>query len=84
MMNKIGKILLLILCLSFAPDVFCQIPDAPEIDGDSYSFAIVADRFGGEKKGIFSQILDNINGKNPAFIMSVGDLINGHIQTLRT
>lgn len=83
MMNKIGKILLLILCLSFAPDVFCQIPDAPEIDGDSYSFAIVADRFGGEKKGIFSQILDNINGKNPAFIMSVGDLINGHTTNIK-
>ena len=50
----------------------------PNITGDKYRFAIVADVTGGERAGIFKGGLKKVNGHNPDFVVSVGDLIDGY------
>lgn len=44
----------------------------------STRFVILADRTGGEEKGIFPQIIEEINTLSPDFVISVGDLIDGY------
>jgi hypothetical protein len=46
-------------------------------DPDNFQFAVVSDRFGGRRKGIFTKALDKLNLLQPEFVMSVGDLIDG-------
>ena len=46
-------------------------------DTQEFRFAIVADRTGGERKGYFGKAMDCLNLLRPAFVMSVGDLIEG-------
>jgi hypothetical protein len=46
-------------------------------DPKEFHFAIVADRTGGERKGYFGKAMDCLNLLRPAFVMSVGDLIDG-------
>lgn len=46
-------------------------------DADEFRFAIVSDRTGGARKGYFEKAMDCLNLLRPAFVMSVGDLING-------
>jgi len=45
---------------------------------DSFQFAIVADRTGGARPGIFEKAVDKLNLLQPQFVMSVGDLIEGY------
>lgn len=45
---------------------------------DNFQFAIVSDRTGGHRKGVFGKGLDKINQLYPEFVMSVGDLIEGY------
>jgi hypothetical protein len=60
-------------------------PDVPRTDAHfrddptDFQFAIVADRTGGPREGVFPQALKQINMLQPAFVMSVGDLIEGYI-----
>ncbi len=49
----------------------------PNTDGDQFQFAIVSDRTGGHRKGVFSKAVRQINLLQPEFVMSVGDLIEG-------
>jgi hypothetical protein len=42
-----------------------------------FQFAIVSDRTGGHRAEIFSQAVEKLNLMQPAFVMSVGDLIEG-------
>ncbi|MEO2091314.1 MAG: metallophosphoesterase, partial [Gemmataceae bacterium] len=44
---------------------------------DQFQFAVVADRTGGHRKGIFSRAVQQVNLMQPEFVMSVGDLIEG-------
>jgi hypothetical protein len=44
---------------------------------DDFQFAIVTDRTGGERPGIFGKAVGKINLLQPEFVMSVGDLIQG-------
>ncbi|HZZ77576.1 MAG TPA: metallophosphoesterase [Gemmataceae bacterium] len=48
--------------------------DAPE----TFHFVVVSDRTGGHRPRIFSQAIEQINLLQPAFVVSVGDLIEGY------
>ncbi|WP_339715256.1 PA14 domain-containing protein [uncultured Kriegella sp.] len=45
---------------------------------ENFQFAIVSDRTGGHRKGVFGDALHKINKLYPEFVMSVGDLIEGY------
>ena len=47
-------------------------------DPDNFQFAIVTDRNGGNRPGIFEDAVSKINLLYPEFVLSVGDLINGY------
>jgi len=47
-------------------------------DPDNFQFAIVTDRTGGNRPGIFQDAVSKINLLYPEFVLSVGDLINGY------
>ena len=46
-------------------------------DPQDFQFAIVADRTGLHRKGVFANAVEKLNLLNPEFVMSVGDLIEG-------
>jgi serine/threonine-protein phosphatase CPPED1 len=43
-----------------------------------FQFAIVTDRTGGRRPGVFTRAVEKINLLQPQFVMSVGDLIEGY------
>src|SRR5262245_41527330 len=45
---------------------------------DNFHFVVVSDRTGGHRPRIFSQAVEQINLLQPAFVLSVGDLIEGY------
>ena len=45
---------------------------------NKFNFVVVTDRTGGERKGIWQKGIEKINLMQPAFVVSVGDLINGY------
>ena len=45
---------------------------------NNFQFAIVSDRTGGHRKGVFEKGVEKINLLYPEFVMSVGDLIEGY------
>lgn len=47
---------------------------------DNFQFAIVSDRQGGMREGIFESAVGKLNLLQPEFVMSVGDLIDGDIE----
>jgi hypothetical protein len=47
-------------------------------DPETFHFAVVSDRTGGHRARIFSQAVDQLNLLQPAFVVSVGDLIEGY------
>jgi hypothetical protein len=53
---------------------------APNVAADQFQFAIVSDRTGGHRQGVFSKAVQQVNLMQPAFVMSVGDLIEGSRQ----
>jgi predicted phosphodiesterase len=46
-------------------------------DVDNFQFAIVADRTGHHRPGVFAQAVEKLNLLNPEFVICVGDLIEG-------
>jgi len=46
-------------------------------DPDNFQFAIVSDRTGGPRQGVFEDAIEKLNWMQPEFVMSVGDLIQG-------
>jgi predicted phosphodiesterase len=48
--------------------------------GDDFTFAIVGDLHGGEREHIFTIAIEQLNLLQPAFVLSVGDLIDGGIE----
>ncbi len=69
-----------------ASDGFAVTPEAqnpwtgltPNIAPDSFQFAVISDRTGGHRKGVFSRAVKQINLLQPEFVLSVGDLIEGN------
>ncbi len=51
-----------------------------EADGD-FQFAFVSDRTGGHRANVFAQAVHKLNLMQPAFVVSVGDLIEGGKKT---
>jgi predicted phosphodiesterase len=47
-------------------------------DPGTFHFAVVSDRTGGHRARVFSQAVDQLNLVQPAFVVSVGDLIEGY------
>lgn len=47
-------------------------------DPDNFQFVIVADRTGGNRRGIFDNAVDKVNLLMPEFVLCVGDLIPGY------
>ncbi len=45
---------------------------------DNFQFAIVSDRTGGMRPGVFPKALDRLNLLHPEFVITVGDLIVGN------
>ncbi|PIF00903.1 MAG: hypothetical protein CR994_04455 [Maribacter sp.] len=45
---------------------------------ENFQFAIVSDRTGGHREGVFGKGVEKINQLYPEFVMSVGDLIEGY------
>jgi hypothetical protein len=56
------------------PWTHLRLNDAPE----TFHFIVVSDRTGGHRPRIFSQAIEQINMLQPAFVVSVGDLIEGY------
>ena len=52
----------------------------PNDADDLFHFVIVADRTGGERPGVFPAAMPKINLLEPAFVVSVGDLIEGYTE----
>jgi hypothetical protein len=48
--------------------------DAPE----DFNFVVVTDRTGDHRPGVFESAMPKVNGLQPAFVVSVGDLIEGY------
>jgi 3',5'-cyclic AMP phosphodiesterase CpdA len=46
---------------------------------ESFQFAIVGDRVGGAREGVFERAVDRLNLLRPDFIMTVGDLVEGRM-----
>jgi len=44
----------------------------------NFQFAIVTDRTGGRRPGVFTRAVEKVNLLQPEFVMSVGDLIEGY------
>ncbi|MEL6863717.1 MAG: metallophosphoesterase [Bacteroidota bacterium] len=51
-------------------------------DPGKFQFAIVTDRTGGHRPGVFMDGIRKVNLLQPAFVMSVGDLIEGYTEDL--
>lgn len=45
---------------------------------DTFHFAVVSDRTGGHRARVFSMAIEQLNLLQPAFVISVGDLIEGY------
>ena len=53
-------------------------------DPGNFQFAIVTDRTGGHRPGVFADGIKKINLLQPEFVMSVGDLIEGYTTDIPT
>jgi hypothetical protein len=47
-------------------------------DPDNFQFAVVADRTGGRRPGVFTDAVSKLNLMQPEFVMSIGDVIQGY------
>ncbi len=49
-------------------------------DPDDFQFAVIGDRAGGYRPGVFPVAVDMLNLLQPEFVLSVGDFIEGYIE----
>ncbi len=49
-------------------------------DPREFRFALISDRTGGHRAGVFSKAIERINLLQPEFVVSVGDLIEGYTE----
>ena len=70
-----------IFCLSITINSFGECGNTIQGAYDDpawFHFAVLGDRTGQEEKGVFEQILNKVNQLAPAFVLSVGDNIQGY------
>jgi len=48
-----------------------------EATEEDFTFAIISDLNGGERPGVYSRAVEQLNRLDPTFVLSVGDLIDG-------
>lgn len=48
-----------------------------ELEEEDFTFAIISDLNGGEREGVYSKAVEQLNRLDPTFVLSVGDLIDG-------
>lgn len=48
-----------------------------ETTEDDFTFAVISDLNGGEREGVYSAAVEQLNRLDPTFVISVGDLIDG-------
>ena len=59
--------------------------DKPLLDDPSrFHIAIMTDRTGGHRPGVWMQAVESVNLLRPDFVMSVGDLIEGYTEDENT
>jgi serine/threonine-protein phosphatase CPPED1 len=58
------------------PWTHLRLANTPEV----FHFAVVSDRTGGRRPGIFAKAIAQLNILRPAFVISVGDLIDGYTE----
>ena len=51
--------------------------DVFELEEEDFTFAIISDLNGGEREGVYSTAVNQLNRLDPTFVLSVGDLIDG-------
>ena len=56
----------------------------PADSEDEFYFAIVTDRTGSHRKGVFPSAIEKLNLLEPAFVVSVGDFIEGYTENQQT
>jgi hypothetical protein len=86
--------LLIVLIAFLAVGCASPIEDAYRGDGEStahthhrfqnnpsdFQFAVIGDRTGGHREGVFSQAIELLNLLRPEFVIGVGDLIEGYVE----
>ncbi len=91
-MNRLSLIRLCLLLLIFSGCVAAPRPMSISVeqranpwtqlrlnnDPDRFQFAIICDRTGGNRPGVFEDAIRKLNLLQPEFVMSVGDLIQGY------
>lgn len=91
--SLVGALVIGLFGLSLAqntPKLKINLPDGAqpynhlEIQDDEgrFHFAIVTDRTGGHRPGVFMDGVNKLNLLQPSFVMSVGDLIEGYTEDL--
>jgi predicted phosphodiesterase len=53
-------------------------------DPDNFQFAIITDRTGGPREGVFEDAMQKLNWMMPEFVLSVGDFIDGTSENAAT
>ncbi len=48
-----------------------------ELEEEDFTFGIISDLNGGEREGVYSKAVAQLNRLDPTFVLSVGDLIDG-------
>lgn len=48
-----------------------------ELEEEDFTFAIISDLNGGEREGVYTTAVSQLNRLDPTFVLSVGDLIDG-------
>lgn len=56
--------------------------DSFELEEDDFTFGIISDLNGGEREGVYSTAVAQLNRLDPTFVLSVGDLIDGGTEDL--
>ena len=93
-MRKLIPLSFLIVAISLgaksqeAAKIKIQVPEGPvpwnniDINNNpgTFQFAIVTDRTGGHRPGVFLDGVEKLNLLQPEFVMSVGDLIEGYTE----
>jgi len=77
---------ILVGCAGVEPDLKIQTSDSANPwthlnlynNPDNFQFAIVADRTGGHRPGVFADAVEKLNLLKPEFVLSIGDLIEGY------
>ncbi|SHG53018.1 metallophosphoesterase family protein [Flagellimonas flava] len=56
--------------------------DTFELEEEDFTFGIISDLNGGEREGVYSTAVAQLNRLDPTFVLSVGDLIDGGTEDL--